>query len=586
MNKIIKKGLFILSIKERQEGVKVLFLAAVLSIVEVIGVASVMPFLSILGNQNLIMANKSLAQLYDLSGVFGIENKYDFTVLIGVLTFIITIFTALLRIYTHIQISLIVEKKRQSIGLRLLTEYTKREYRFFTSRNKVELAKNVLSEVDLYVENFIRPSLKGATSIITLAAIILFLIILNKEIAFFATLVFGLTYVLLFKLVRSRVTKLGATMRKSNTERFKATDEILGGIKEIKILGNESTYLKKMEQTSLRFAMSKAKHQVISQTPKYIVEGVAFGALILLALVLLLKNDNSSANTIGEALPILGVYLFSAYRMQPAMQQIFHGIVSIKFSEKIIDNLSNDFEQAKFNERNRHPIQRELRIKRDLELRNITFGYPGRQIGVLNDVNISIKQGETIGIIGETGAGKSTLVDIILGLQKLEIGEIYIDGTILNDENMRSYQDQIGYVPQEIFMVDDTIAQNVALGEEEKIVNHERIREAGKIAQIDQFIESELPEKYHTVVGDRAVRLSGGQKQRIGIARALYRKPSILILDEATSALDSKTQRNIIRAIKCLRYPITVIMITHRKSTLNYCDKTYHLEGQKLSRIE
>jgi ABC-type multidrug transport system fused ATPase/permease subunit len=302
---------------------------------------------------------------------------------------------------------------------------------------------------------------------------------------------------------------------------------------------------------------------------------VAFGGIILLILYLMTLKGNFI-----NSIPIISLYVFAGYRLMPALQQIYRSLIQIRYSGPAVDLLTNNLKNLNSPKVNQYTDS--LKLNKCIELKNINFTYPNSSRKALEDVSMIIPAKSFIGLIGSTGSGKTTIVDIILGLLDPQKGHLEVDGTRINRENIQAWQRSIGYVPQHIYLSDDTVAANIAFGVETENINYDDIERASRIANLHEFVANELPNQYQTEVGERGVRLSGGQRQRIGIARALYHNPEVLILDEATSALDNLTERAVMEAVNNLNDNITVIIIAHRLTTVKKCDKIFHLEKGKL----
>jgi ABC-type multidrug transport system fused ATPase/permease subunit len=278
----------------------------------------------------------------------------------------------------------------------------------------------------------------------------------------------------------------------------------------------------------------------------------------------------------NSALPVISLYVFAGYRLMPALQQIYSSFTQLTFVGPSLDKLTSDIKNLKpFNENQDKGV---LSLNKAITLKNIHYEYPNASRTALKNINLSILAKSTVGIVGATGSGKTTTVDIILGLLEPQKGALEVDGKVITQHNSRSWQRSIGYVPQHIYLSDDTIAANIAFGVEPHDIDLIAVEKAAKIANLHNFLIDELPEQYQTTIGERGVRLSGGQRQRIGIARALYYNPNILILDEATSALDSQTEKAVMDAVNNLRKDITIIIIAHRLATIKKCDKIFLLE--------
>ena len=314
----------------------------------------------------------------------------------------------------------------------------------------------------------------------------------------------------------------------------------------------------------------------MSQMPRFL-EALAFGGILLIIIYLMTKTGN-----FNNSLPIISLYVFAGYRLMPAVQQIYLSLAKLAFINPSLDKLTNDIKDLKPYYKNKEV--KVLSLEKVISLKNIFYDYPNSSRTALNDINLNIMAKSTVGLVGTTGSGKTTIVDIILGLLDPQKGTLEVDGQIISKKNVRSWQKSIGYVPQNIYLADDTIAANIAFGVDLKDINHEAIEKASKIANLHSFVINELPQKYQTTVGERGVRLSGGQRQRIGIARALYHNPKVLILDEATSALDNKTERVVMDAVNSLNKHITIIIVAHRLNTIKNCDKIFLLEKGVLKR--
>ena len=309
--------------------------------------------------------------------------------------------------------------------------------------------------------------------------------------------------------------------------------------------------------------------------PRFVLEAIAFGGILLIILYIL-----ANTGSVNDAIPIISLYAFAGYRLMPAIQVIYLSSTRLKFVGPALDKIINDIKNLK--PLNLNQNQGVLNFNKAIDLKNISYNYPNSQRTSLKNINLSIPNSSRVGIMGQTGCGKTTMVDIILGLLDPEKGTLEVDGQIIKDQNRRSWQRSIGYVPQQIYLSDDTIAANIAFGVDPKDINKDLVERASKIANLHEFVINELPDQYETSVGERGIRLSGGQRQRIGIARALYHNPKVLILDEATSALDDQTEKVVMEAIHNLDKNITIIIIAHRLSTIKNCDIVYLLEKGEL----
>jgi ABC-type multidrug transport system fused ATPase/permease subunit len=319
--------------------------------------------------------------------------------------------------------------------------------------------------------------------------------------------------------------------------------------------------------------MDDVKNEIIGDIPKYIMETIAIGGILCVIIVMI-----HGGSKIDEFLPVLTIYAFGAYRLLPSLQKIFRAISNIKYHFAIIDNLNKDYNTLPEGAPLSGDDTPRMQFEKEIKLEHIVFSYPNTNKDIIKDQSLVINNNTSIALVGSTGCGKTTTIDIILGLLEAQSGGIFVDGVEINDANKKSWQKNLGYVPQSIYLTDDTIRNNIAFGIDPQKIDDAAVIQAAKIANIHDFIVDELSQGYNTVIGERGIRLSGGQRQRIGIARAVYHDPSALILDEATSALDSLTETAIMDAIKNLSHKKTIIMIAHRITTVKGCDVIYLME--------
>jgi ABC-type multidrug transport system fused ATPase/permease subunit len=408
------------------------------------------------------------------------------------------------------------------------------------------------------------------------------LVAVDPVLAGLVALVLGGAYTVIFLVLQRRLKDIGKQRLAANSARFKAVNELFGGIKDLKLLGRQETYVRAFREASHRNAKLQATASIMGQMPRYLLDTIAFGGILLIAVYMLLRGGDLST-----VIPTLGLYAFAGYRLMPSLQQVFQGLASLNFGAAALDNLHSEMAAASsLSGRGDKRLSRRrpsrLPFNHELVLDRLTFTYPGASKPSLHEVTLTIKANTTIGFIGKTGAGKTTLVDVILGLLQPDAGDIRIDGELLTEDNCRAWQANIGYVPQQIYLADDTVAKNIAFGVPDAEIDMSAVERAAALANIDRFICGEMPKGYQTLVGERGIRLSGGQRQRIGIARALYHNPPVLVFDEATSALDNETEASVMEAVHTLTGRKTILMIAHRTSTLADCDLIVELADGKL----
>ena len=450
-----------------------------------------------------------------------------------------------------------------------------KSYSWLKENHSAELGKNILSEVELVVRGGMKQAMEMISKSLITIALVFLLIITDLKLTLIIAFFLGFTYTAVFYFVQIYVKRIGKERFKSNELRFKSISDAFGAAKEIKLGGLEKFYIQKFSDPAKNFAQTTAFSLVITMLPRFVFEAIAFGGALLVLLYLMTQTGN-----LQTALPIISLYVLAGYRLLPALQQIYGSITQITFIGPSLDRLYNDIINFKPIVINQN--QDVLLLNRELNLKNISYDYSNSSRSALKNINIRIPAKSSVGLIGPSGSGKTTTVDIILGLLEAQKGTLEIDDTIISKKNLRSWQRIIGYVPQHIFLADDTIFGNIAFGVNHKDINSKAVEKASKIANLHNFIIEELPKQYKTYIGERGVKLSGGQRQRIGIARALYHNPQVLILDEATSALDNETEKAVMDAVNNLNKDITIILIAHRLNTVKNCDIVFKLEKGQL----
>lgn len=570
-----KKLVFLLSSKEKKQAIWLLLMILIMAALDTIGVASIMPFVAVLSKPSLVETNFFLNSFFEFSNIFGVETKSDFLFLLGVLVFILLITSLSFKaLTTYFQLRF-VRMREYSICKRLVKGYLHQPYSWFLYRNSADLGKTILSEVATVVTGGILPMIELMSKSLVAIALLSLLIFADPKLALTIGLSLSIIYAFIIKINQSFLSRIGTERMKANKDRFAALSEALGAIKDIKISGLEKIYIQRFSNPAQIYAKHQASSKIVSHLPKYALEAVAFGGMLLVILYLMSKSG-----TFGEALPIITLYALAGYRLLPAIQSIYVSITQLRFIKPAVISLSNDLKEV--DSIKLSGIGHSIKLKNQISIKDAFYEYPKSSRTALKNINLTIPAKSNVGLVGPTGSGKSTLVDIILGLLELEKGRLEIDGKVINKNNLREWQSTIGYVPQHIYLADDTISSNIAFGIDKSKIDHKAVEQASKIANLHEFVLNELPDKYSTIVGERGTRLSGGQRQRIGIARALYNKPSLLVMDEATSALDNKTEKAVMDAISNLDKDITIILIAHRLNTVKDCDIIFELDKGKV----
>jgi len=575
----VLSSFLLLSRSLRNRSIRILLLVFGMAFLDTLGIFSVMPFLAVLSNPDVILNNDYLHSVYVLVNKFGIKDEGHFLVLLGVSSFFLILFSAIYKIYTLYKLNSHVENIRYELSNELLGSYIAQPYQYFLFRNSSEMSKNVLSEIDNLVLNFYRPLFLFAANFLIAFFIISALIIVNYILAITVGFVLGGLYALVIFLNSKKLKSMGYDVVNYNKGRFKSSNEVFNGIKVVKIHGCENEYLQKFDRFSKLYSSIYASYHTLIQVPKHIVEAIAFGGVILIILFFMIAEGVTGNDNIALIIPIVGLYTFSAYRLQPAIQQIFVGISSMIYSASAIQNLSNEISNAPYS----NTTDQSVSFASAIELKNVSYSYPGSSSYALRNINLNIPKGSSLGIVGTSGSGKSTLLDLLLGLLHPTEGYVSVDGKFLLKNGPQLDKKKIGYVPQDVFLSDASILENIAFGVPKKDIDYERAIVCADIAHIHDFIVNEMPDGFNSFVGERGIRLSGGERQRIGLARALYHQPDILVFDEATSALDNITEANITNSISKLPESITIITVAHRISTVrNYDNIIYLVDGKIL----
>ena len=575
----IKKILSLLTPSELKHAVTLLLMIMFMSLIDMIGVASILPFIAVLTNPEIIETNTFLNKIYIISNSFGIKNYEHFFILLGLVVLIFLVLSLIFRAVTFYLQSRFVQIREYTIGKKLIEKYLNQPYEWFLNRNSADFGKTILSEVNQIVIFGINPLFELISKSIVALFLLILLVIVDAKLALIVAFVLGGTYGLIFYFVKNYLDRIGEMRLIKNNLRFTSVIEAFRAIKEVKLHGLESSFIRRFSSPAESFAIISASSIVIGNIPKFIIELIAFGGIMLVILYMMIQTGNFS-----DSLPIISLYAFAGYRLMPALQQIYSSLTGITFVgpslSKIYDDLKN-FPRIDVNT-NANANHQNLKFNKILTLENIKYEYPNSSKLILNNINLKINAKSIVGFIGATGSGKTTIVDIILGLLEAQNGSLIVDGDVISKKNLRSWQKLIGYVPQQIYLADSSIASNIAFGQENENIKLELVKRASKIANLHRFVIEELPNQYQTKIGENGVRLSGGQRQRIGIARALYHNPKLLVFDEATSALDNQTEQAVMEAVNNLNKDITIILIAHRLNTLKECDVIYKVEKGKI----
>lgn len=573
--KNFKKLLYLLSSKERKHAILLLLMILIMALLDMLGVASILPFMAVLTNPELIETNSILNFMFQSSIIFGVENKNQFVFLLGLVVFVLLIVSLAFKALTNYAQTLFITMREYSIGKRLVEGYLNQPFSWFLNRNSADLGKSILSEVGMVIGMGIQPMITLIAHGAVVLALIILLVINDPLLTLISGVALGGAYALIYLSTRNYLKKIGQERLEANEARFKILSEAFGASKEIKLGRLENIYVSRFDNPAKTFAKHQASVKIISQLPRFALEAIAFGGMLLLILYFMFQSG-----AFINAIPVMALYAFAGYRLMPALQNIYVAFTQLRFAGPALDTLHKDLKNL--NLVNSVELKNSIKFENSISLDKISYHYPNSSNYVLKNITLDIPFKSKVGIVGSTGSGKTTTVDIILGLLQASKGLLKVDEKIIDNHNCRSWQGSIGYVPQQIYLADDTVRANIAFGISEENINQQQIEKAAKIASLHEFVINELPDKYQTIIGERGVRLSGGQRQRIGIARALYHSPKLLIFDEATSALDNITEQIVMEALNNLDKNITVILIAHRLTTLRNCDNIFLLENGEL----
>ena len=579
---MITKIYKVLSREQKSKFLILIFIQFIASFMDAIGIISILPFLMLIINPDELSNESFLSEIYFFFNHKFLFDVDDFLVLIGILSASLILVSTILRASTHYLLNKYIEDNRISLSTRILTVYLKADYKHSYSSGISDLSKTIISEVDYFIDKVFRALVLAFAQVIFLIILSLIFLFTSPQVALLAISAFVAFYILIFLLLESVIKDSGKSLSDSNEKKHKHIFDSINLIKMIKIQNLEDFFINKYNAVAKISGNSLAKFMTATQTSAFIVEGLIFTLLIITVLFLIISNGGIEAPVIQQLVPFFALFTYAVIRIKPAMQSIYVGLSSLKYGDTIIDNLievTSDFDKNKAYP-NESKKDSEIKFDKIIKLQNIDFKYNKKTKYQLKDVNLEINKNDCIGIIGESGSGKSTLLDIIMGLISPCNGRIFIDDVELKTKNINSWQSKIGYVPQEVTLLKDSLFRNLFIDME---LTSERIQHARKclmLAQLDEFIGKLEDKSDKEIISEK--NISGGQKQRIGIARALIRNPSLLVLDEITSALDENNEAKVIESIYNLKEK-TILIVSHKRENLYGCNKIYELKEGNLT---
>ena len=575
---VYKKLYALLDAQERRRSVLVLGLLVVVAFVETLGVASIMPFIAVLANPEVVETNRYIAFVYE---TLGFQSRQRFLVFLGLVFFVILVSSLALRavgVWAQLRFS---QNRECAWSARLVGGYLRQPYEWFLNRHSADLATAVLAEVRQVISGSLFPAMQAIAHVLVAVFLLALLVAVDPVLALVIGGGVGGGFALVSMVLRRHLQRIGKERKQANEQRFSIVNEAFGGIKDVKVFGLEESFVRRYRRPAQVLAERQITSGLIGQLPSFFMQALLFGGMLLAVIYLLQRYGGFQ-----QALPVIALYAFGAYRLMPALQNIYRDVSQLRFSEAALDALVKDFASLQTEAPAGVPgtsgEEERWGPRESLAFVDVSYSYPGAARKAISSLSLTIPAFSRVGLVGSTGSGKTTTADLILGLLRPEHGFLKIDGEALTDERIRAWQRSIGYVPQQIFLSDDTVAANIAFGVPPGKIDMAAVERAARVANLHEFVVNELPEGYETEVGERGVRLSGGQRQRIGIARAMYHDPDVLMLDEATSALDNLTEQAVMEAVTNLGDCKTVIMIAHRLSTVRACDRIFLLEEGRL----
>jgi len=574
MSGAVYKLSHILTKREKMHAGIILVAILGMAFAQALGVASIMPFISLVMEPDMVFENRYLNWVYD---TFNFTSVNHFTIFTGVVMVVILVSAnAVNALATYLKLRF-AWMNNHRLSRRLLGKYLSMPFAYFLNQNSSDLSKNVLQEINHLTKSYMIPLMMIITKGAVALFILLTLFLVDFAVSLVALVVFGGAYAVIFLRINRSLVYRGAERMKANKMRYKAVTEAFGGIKEIKVLSREPYFLERYSKASLKQARHQAWNAVIGKVPHFALEAVAFGGIVVFVLILLVTREDAR-----QVIPLASLFAFAGLRLMPALKELFHNFTKMQFNRAVLDRIYEDVTSGEV-AGEVQPVKQEnlpepLPLRQEIRLENVSYFYPNAKEEVIKDINLAIEKNTMVAFVGPTGAGKTTLVDIILGLLPPQKGRLLVDDVTIDESNLRNWQRNIGYVPQYIYLSDDKVARNIALGVPDNEIDMAMVEKAARTANIHDFIAHDLPDGYDTFVGERGIRLSGGQRQRIGIARALYHDPQVLVFDEATSALDGSTEEMILGAMENAAKSKTLIVIAHRLTTVKTCDVVYMLD--------
>ncbi len=565
----------------KKQKVKIFFLVIIIiggALCELLGVTAILPFIDVVVSPDSVYTNKYLNYFYNF---FHMTSTNMFLVLLTIMLIAVYVMKNVYLTLMNYLIYRFTYNNQKLLAYRMLKAYLKQPYTFFLNHNSADLIRNVSDDTSMLFDTVLS-SMQLMVEFIVCGLLLIYLTIMDKSMTMGVGFVLVVFLLFFSKFMKKNIQKRGADVRNNRVGMSKWLLQTFGGIKETKIMGKENFFLKNYEKEYSGFAENHCIYQTMSYLPKPLMETICIGSVLFVMALKLVRGVNSE-----YFISTISVFAVAAFRLLPAFNRITGYLSRIMFNKSSVDAVYHDLKQIEELEKQKQAEQNSeanIAFHKEIRIKDITFSYPNTTQPVLENTNLVIPKNKSTAFVGPSGAGKTTLADIILGVLTPEKGCIYADNTNVF-ENMDEWHRKIGYIPQSIYLLDDSIKNNIAYGVREEDIDEERLQSALEEAQLKEFVDG-LEEGADMLIGERGIRLSGGQRQRLGIARALYTNPDILVLDEATSALDNETEAAVMEAINSLAGKKTLIIIAHRLSTIENCDYVYEIKDKKATLIK
>jgi len=558
--------------KSRRQALLVLPFMVLNGLIEAAGVGGILPLMTAATDPKAPERNKLVGWLY---AHIRTDSYQEFLLILSLGTLALFALVNVFGALTFWMSSRFSNDARHAIATRILRCYLARPYSWYLGQNSSELTKDVLSEVDAVTHEVIMKLATLTNYLISSVLIFLGLMYIDFVMALSTVLILTMVYKAIFSYFKGKLQIIGEERLEANTERFRTVSEALSVVKEVRAFSRRNHFIGRFEAPSKSFSDTQTSHQLMAQLPRYITETIAIAAILGVMMYLIVQGNPT-------VLPMVTLYIMATWRLVPAVQNIYKNAIQVQFHLPALGAVDRAISHPPARGWEFQDSVQAMEVHDSLAVVNGEFQYPGSELPALRNINLKIPKKSSIALVGRTGEGKSTLADVLAGHLELKSGSLQVDGQSLGPDELARWRDSVGIVPQEIFLLDDTVRRNIALGLDDSEVDEERMKAAARTAQIDEFVTEELKDGYQTKLGERGISLSGGQRQRIGIARALYTDPEVLIFDEATSSLDKVTEKAVMDAIETLQGEKTLILIAHRLSTIKQCNQIALIEAGQI----